>query len=133
MPRSVRTVLLALMVVVLPTVTLYLISSVVFGDGALFAPLRIVVPTLGIVAVYLGWVAFQAALMLLLPGRTVQGMPLADGRTLTYRTNGLAALSLTLAAGVGPPRRVGWIPPGCSTRSPLCSWLPTRSSWCSAP
>ena len=84
MNRRVFNVLYALMVVALPGITLVLESSVLFSDGALLAPVRLVAPSAGIALVYLGWLVFQGALMALLPGKIVQGMPLADGQTLSY-------------------------------------------------
>ena len=38
--------------------------------------------------VVLGWVAFQAALHILLPGKLVKGVVLRNGETLTYKLNG---------------------------------------------
>jgi hypothetical protein len=48
-------------------------------------------------AVFLGWMALQAGLHLLLPGQRVEGAALSDGSKLTYKLNGearLRALSL---------------------------------------
>ena len=44
--------------------------------------------TLAGAAVIAAWFAFQAALHLLLPGATAQGVVLADGRRLTYKLTG---------------------------------------------
>src|SRR5262245_54951467 len=99
--RGMNNVMYALMVLALPPITLFLVSSVLFGGGALFEPLKIVAPTAVTVTVFLGWLLFQAALMRFLPGRVVQGMPRKDGTTLPYRINGLLALCITLALAVG--------------------------------
>jgi protein-S-isoprenylcysteine O-methyltransferase Ste14 len=48
--------------------------------------------------IVLAWLAFQAALYMLLPGPVVKGVLLRDGRTrLRYRLNGLRALAVSLA------------------------------------
>lgn len=39
-------------------------------------------------AVYLGWMCFVLLLHLVLPGREVEGVKLADGRRLKYKMNG---------------------------------------------
>lgn len=49
------------------------------------------------VVIFFGWLALQAALQVLAPGRWVQGLPLDDGVRLRYRMNGWAALWITLA------------------------------------
>lgn len=48
------------------------------------------------VAVYLGWLAFQIALHLLLPGQRVQGVPLPNGQRLTYKFTGKGRLRLRM-------------------------------------
>lgn len=49
------------------------------------------------VAFYTGWLMLQAVFQLVLPGRTVAGSELPDGRRLRYKTNGLASFATTLA------------------------------------
>ena len=49
-------------------------------------------------AVYLGWMAFQAALYLLVPGPIAPGATLRDGTTLRYPINGMRCLLITAAA-----------------------------------
>lgn len=49
-------------------------------------------------AVFLGWVAAQVALHLVLPGARVQGVRLTDGSRLTYKLNGQANFWVTGAA-----------------------------------
>jgi Delta14-sterol reductase len=39
--------------------------------------------------------------MRFLPGKMVQGMPLKEGGTLSYKTNGLLAFAVTIAAAIG--------------------------------
>ena len=48
--------------------------------------------------VFLGWMALQTALHLILPGRKVQGVQLSDGTKLTYKLNGLLNFWVTLGA-----------------------------------
>jgi delta14-sterol reductase len=48
--------------------------------------------------VFLGWLAFQAALHLLLPGQKFQGAKLSDGSQLTYKLNGKFNFYVTMAA-----------------------------------
>ena len=56
-------------------------------------------PTKTALAIYWGWLAWQALLSLVGPGPTGQGALLPDGRSrLTYRYNGLFAWYATLAA-----------------------------------
>jgi protein-S-isoprenylcysteine O-methyltransferase Ste14 len=99
----------------LPLVTYYLYFCVAFNDGALLSTaqsdwggfLLAIVPTWEAGAVYLGWCGFQAVLQVFAPGAVVDGLPLADGSTLTYKINGLSALLITtivLVVGVW----LGW-------------------------
>jgi len=96
------------MIVGLPALTWYLSIAFLHHDAALVWPdaafwSRVEPPTWTAAGFWLGWVAFQAALAAWLPGHTVRGEPLPDGRRLGYRLNGLAAfvLSLALAAALG--------------------------------
>lgn len=52
-------------------------------------------------AVYLGWLAFQIVLHLLLPGRRVQGVPLPNGQQLTYKFTGRRGAALLGRGGGG--------------------------------
>jgi hypothetical protein len=96
--------------IAIPIVAYYLYFSVAFNDGGLLpspdadwqAFLRSVVPTVEVAVVYLGWLAFQALLFLVLPGRIVDGLPLEDGSRLRYKLNGLSAMLVSLAVlGLG--------------------------------
>jgi delta14-sterol reductase len=49
-------------------------------------------------AVFLGWMAAQVALHLILPGRRVQGVQLPDGSRLSYKLNGQSNFWVTAAA-----------------------------------
>ncbi|KAL6780647.1 ERG4 [Auxenochlorella protothecoides x Auxenochlorella symbiontica] len=51
--------------------------------------------------VYLGWLSFQVLLHLLLPGKHVQGVPLANGERLLYKFTGMQNLVVTLALVFG--------------------------------
>jgi protein-S-isoprenylcysteine O-methyltransferase Ste14 len=93
------------MLVGMPLATWYFAISFVHYDAALVWPdaafwSRIEPPTGASVACYLLWVAVQAVLAYVLPGRSVEGAPLPDGRRLDYRLNGLLALGLTLLAAL---------------------------------
>jgi protein-S-isoprenylcysteine O-methyltransferase Ste14 len=102
------------MLVGLPLLTWYFAISFVYYDAELVWPdgafwSHVEPPTLATVGFYLAWIAFQALLAALLPGRITEGAPLPDGRRLDYRLNGLAALVLTVALAavcVG----LGWVP-----------------------
>lgn len=63
--------------------------------------------------VFLGWMSFQAALHLLLPGKNVKGTHLANGLQLDYKLNGLFNFWVTMAL-------VGYF--GFYTRSLNLSW-----------
>ncbi len=107
-PRS-RLVLnagLVAMLVGLPAATVYFVVSFVHYDAALVWPDSVFwsyvePPNLVVLALYLAWIGFQAALFHWLPGRAVEGTPLEDGRRLDYRLNGLLALAVTLVVAIG--------------------------------
>jgi protein-S-isoprenylcysteine O-methyltransferase Ste14 len=89
---------LALMVL-LPPLVAYLWMCARAG-GALRMPDRamlaeVPLPTPRAALALVGWVAVQAALQHLLPGRRVHGVPLEDGRRLDYVMNGWASFWLT--------------------------------------
>jgi protein-S-isoprenylcysteine O-methyltransferase Ste14 len=105
----------ALTIVGVPFLVYLLYFFIGFNDGDIVprpgvdvgAYLNSIVPTIEAAAVYLGWVAVQALLYVVLPGRTVEGLPLIDGTRLRYRLNGLLAAAITLIAlGVG--QALGW-------------------------
>ena len=94
------------MLIGLPLATVYFAVGFVHFDAALVFPDRafwshVEPPSVGILLLYLAWIGFQAALFHWLPGRTVEGEPLPDGRRLEYRLNGLLALAVTLGAAGG--------------------------------
>ena len=75
------------MIVSLPLLTWYFAIAFVHYDSALVWPdvafwSHIQPPSVASVGFYVLWVAFQALLAALLPGRTVEGAPLPDGRRL---------------------------------------------------
>jgi protein-S-isoprenylcysteine O-methyltransferase Ste14 len=104
------------MVVALPALTWYFAISFVHYDAALVWPDAVFwkhaePPTAASVGLYLLWIGAQAGLAYALPGRTVEGAPLPDGRRLDYRLNGLLAFGITLAAAVAAAA-AGLVPPG---------------------
>lgn len=85
----------------LPVFVCYCLFAVLRHDGDMVLPDRgfwsqISRPDWSIVGVYLGWIAFQAALYRFLPGKLEPGQPLDDGSRLTYRLNGLASFVVTI-------------------------------------
>ncbi len=101
----------------LPLVAIYLWICVHHYRGALALPTSVdewralialvPSPTWEAAGIFFAWLVFQALLQAYLPGKRVQGQPMADGRRLTYRMNGLLAFILTyalLALGVW----LGW-------------------------
>ena len=103
--------------VVMPLVVYYLYFGVAFNDGGLIPGsasdwsgfFHAIVPSAAAVFVYLAWFGFHVLLERLLPGRIAQGRPLPDGSTLGYRTNGLLAMAVSLAAVVAG-HLLGWLP-----------------------
>lgn len=94
------------MLVVLPVLSLWLGLSLLDLGGRLAWPgagffLGLPWPRASTVAFYLAWVAFQAALYLVLPGRRALGVALDDGTRLAYPLNGLWAALLSVALAVG--------------------------------
>ena len=90
------------MVVALPALTYYLWLCLRDGGGALLAPTpallaRIPAPTVTALSLYALWIALQLALYGAVPGRRVEGRPLADGTRLAYPINGGSAFLITLA------------------------------------
>jgi len=100
----------------LPFLTWYFAISFVHYDAELVWPdaafwSHFSPPTLASVGLYLAWLAVQALLENVLPGRTVQGAPLPDGSRLDYRLNGLLALVVTVAAALVSVQ-LGLVPAG---------------------
>jgi len=100
----------------LPLLTWYFAITFVHYDAALVWPDRafwshIEPPSIASVGFYVLWIAIQALLAALLPGRMTEGAPLPDGRRLEYRLNGLLALALTLVVAGGTVW-LGGIPAG---------------------
>ena len=106
------------LIVGLPLVVYYFWFAVRFNDGGLIPTAEAdvagffasIVPTWTAVGLYLGWFFFQAALQAWAPGKKVQGVPLPDGRSLTYKMNGPAALAIT-AVTVVVLVWLGWLDP----------------------
>lgn len=103
--RAAFNVAFVAMLVGLPALSWYLTIAVLHHDARLALPdacfwREVAAPTATALAFWLGWIAFQALLASLLPGRTVHGVPLPDGRSLPYRLNGLLAFGITVALAV---------------------------------
>jgi delta14-sterol reductase len=91
--------------VALPLIVFYLWVCIADHGGALFFPgsadewwvllRRVPAPTPTAALIYGAWLLLQVALQLLLPGRWVEGTPLADGSRLKYKMNGWLSWWLT--------------------------------------
>ena len=100
-----------LLVLALPPLVYWLWTSLAFHGGVLTVLPRIPPPTAATLVLYAAWWVVQAGLAQVLPGREVDGAPLADGSRLRYRLNGWPAFGVTLAlALLGAV--TGVIPPG---------------------
>jgi 7-dehydrocholesterol reductase len=66
------------------------------------------VPSLEGFALYFGWLAFQAALYVLLPGKIGYGQRTPAGHLLPYVVNGLSAWIVTHVLFIGVHLRTGW-------------------------
>jgi protein-S-isoprenylcysteine O-methyltransferase Ste14 len=89
----------------LPALTWYMSISLLHYDGHLVVPDgrfidHIEAPSLFSVGLYVGWLAFQAVLAIVLPGKLEKGVPQEDGTRLVYKLNGLAAELVTVALAV---------------------------------
>ena len=102
------------MAVTLPFATLLLSASAPPHDGSLLSLLQAVAasplaalrasflaPTATTLTVLLAFVAWQLALMRLVPGPAYSGPPTATGHVPAYTDNGVASFFLTLAAYLG--------------------------------
>jgi protein-S-isoprenylcysteine O-methyltransferase Ste14 len=93
----------------MPGLSIYLWACLHRNGGALILPrsvedlhkLAIPLPTARAVVYCLGWLALQIALHLVVPARTVTGMPQRDGRRLQYRLNGWTTLWISQALLIG--------------------------------
>jgi len=104
-----------LLIVALPFLVYYLYFCLRFNEGRLLPLevkigeitqfLRDIVPTGKAVLIYLIWLAFQALLQAILPGKKVLGRELEtgkdEGKRLSYTMNGLLAFIITLALFFG--------------------------------
>jgi Delta14-sterol reductase len=90
------------MMIFLPPFTYYVWNCVVEHGGALVAPVdllsKIPAPTPIALALAASWFLLQAALQIAAPGKTVPGIPLADGQRLAYKMNGWFAFWFSMAA-----------------------------------
>ncbi|HET6581838.1 MAG TPA: hypothetical protein VFG69_00300 [Nannocystaceae bacterium] len=94
--------------IVMPAITFYLWSAVAQHGGALWLPASlselaamVPSPTLPALAIFTGWLALQAVLYVVLPGRVMQGWPTEHGERAEYRINGLLAFGISAALLVG--------------------------------
>jgi protein-S-isoprenylcysteine O-methyltransferase Ste14 len=92
----------------LPSVVWYATIAIRYYDGALAVPdltflSHIAAPSLPTLGFYLGWLALQVGLALVVPGKVEAGMALEDGRSLDYTMNGLWAFLITLAVAIALP------------------------------
>jgi protein-S-isoprenylcysteine O-methyltransferase Ste14 len=91
--------------VLLPVLTMYLWLCIHENGGALFLPspemlAKVPAPTVRGSVYFFGWLAFQAALDVLLPAKRVLGLAQRDGKKIEYRLNGFTSLWVSLAAVV---------------------------------
>lgn len=105
----------ASVLVLAPTFVLLLSASLKFFDGSISESLKEIwshgvlnfldkyFPKPGIEAgiVYGNWLAFQALLYTLLPGKVYNGQPTPGGYTLKYSVNGLSTFFVTVLGFVG--------------------------------
>ncbi|MBI4957693.1 MAG: hypothetical protein HY908_37145 [Myxococcales bacterium] len=91
------------LIVTMPVVSLYLWVCIHRHGGALVVPSldELPLPSLRAAGYLAAWLAFQIVLQLVLPGRTVEGLPGLDGVRLRYRLNGLLSLVVSVAVLAG--------------------------------
>lgn len=97
--------------IALPLIVFYLWVCIADRGGALFFPgsaeewrallRRVPAPTPQAALIYGAWMLLQVLLQVLMPGKWVEGMPLADGSRLRYRMNGWLSWWLTWVILVG--------------------------------
>lgn len=92
------------MTIVMPLVTFYLWSAASQHGGALWLPRSLAelgamfpAPTWEAAAILGGWIAAQALLYVVVPGRVVHGRPTEHGERAEYRLNGLVAFVASAA------------------------------------
>jgi delta14-sterol reductase len=122
----------------LPIGTAYFWFAVRFNGGGLipspdadlagfFASMA---PTWTALVLYLGWFALQVALQLWAPGPVVEGTELPQGGRLKYRTNGPAAMAITLLLAIGGTW-AGWLDPSVvSEQFGALITVMTAFTWC---
>jgi protein-S-isoprenylcysteine O-methyltransferase Ste14 len=119
-----------LFLVLLPSLTIYLWICIHKHAGDLVLPTlsvlrEVPLPTVRGAAFYFGWIAFQAALEVLLPGKTVMSPAQRDGLKVPYKLNGFSSLWVSLAALVGA-WALGWLR-GASVLAELGPMLTTAN------
>lgn len=92
----------AISLLALPVFVYYVWYCLEFNGGRLALPSaemvsRFPFPTAAAIAIVAGWLAFQALLQVVGPGRWLKGTPLSDGSRLSYKMNGWFAWWVTLA------------------------------------
>lgn len=98
------------LIIVMPTISFYVWSAVAQHGGSLWLPSSVAelaamvpVPTWDAAAIFAAWLALQAVLYVVGPGRVVQGWPTEHGERAEYRINGVFAFGVSaalLVAGV---------------------------------
>jgi Delta14-sterol reductase len=96
----------AIFSIFLPAISVYVWICIHRHGGSLVWPGpsligEIPLPTARAALFFFAWLAFQIALDVLLPGKTVQSLRQRDGLQLTYRLNGFASLWISVAAVAG--------------------------------
>jgi len=93
----------AILMVVMPLVSVYLSACIHRHGGALVIPTLadLPVPTARAALYFFAWLAFQIALQIVLPGKIVTGLAQRDGLRVEYKLNGLASLIVSVVALVG--------------------------------
>lgn len=86
------------LIVVMPTVSFYLWSANAQHGGSLWLPSSLAdvvamvpMPTMEAAILFAAWLAVQAVLYVVMPGRVLQGWPTEHGERAEYRINGLMA------------------------------------------
>lgn len=107
-----------ILMLTLPPFVYYLWICATFYEGALVLPSgtpgwlefwsHVSPPTGKAALIYAVWFLLQAVLQQYAPGRSVEGMPLPDGRRLEYRMNGMLSFLVTLGLVAGL-LTLGWI------------------------
>lgn len=92
------------LIVVMPTISFYLWSAVAQHGGLLWLPssmaelaAMVPVPTWDAAVIFTAWLALQAVLYVVAPGRVMQGWPTEHGERAEYRINGAFAFGVSAA------------------------------------